>query len=115
MLIPCQTDEGIKISIYLLFEVVKFLLGNGASFVLTEKFNQERLEEYFGKHRCLGRRNDNPDVYQFGYNSDTIRMQRSIAINTRNTSGSYGNKKKRTCWSSVDNGPLMKRKRGNHL
>ena len=38
-------------------------------------------------------------------------MQWSIAINTGNTSGLYGNKKKRTSWSSVDNGPLMKGKR----
>ena len=48
---------------YSLFEVVKFLLENGASFLFTEKFNQDRLEEYFGKHRILGRRNDNTDVY----------------------------------------------------
>ena len=84
-------------------------------FVFTEKFNQDRLEEYFQKHRFLSKRNDNPDVYQFGYNSNTIRMQRSIAINTGNTSGSYGNKKKRASWSSVNNGFLMKRKRGNDL
>ena len=40
-------------------------------------------------------------------------MRQSIAFNTGNTSGSYGNKKKRASWSSVDNGALMKRKRGN--
>ena len=27
---------------------------------------KNRLKEHFGKHRSLGRRNDNPDVYQFG-------------------------------------------------
>ena len=74
MFIPSQTYEGIKISIYSLCEVVKFLLENGVSFFFTEKFNQDRLEEYFGKNRSLGRRNDNPDVYQFGYNSNTIRI-----------------------------------------
>ena len=42
-------------------------------------------------------------------------MRQSIAFNTGNTSGSYGNKKKRASWSSVDNGALMKRKRGNDL
>ena len=52
--IPSQAYEGIKISIYSLYEVVKFLLENGASFVFTEKFNQDRLEEYFGKHHSLG-------------------------------------------------------------
>ena len=63
MFIPWQTYEGIKISIYSLFEVVKFLLENGTSFVFTETFNQDRLEEYFVKNRSLGQRNDNPDVY----------------------------------------------------
>ena len=42
-------------------------------------------------------------------------MQWSIAINTGNTSGLYGKKKKWASWSSVDNGPLMKRKRENDL
>ena len=81
MFIPWQTYEGINVSIYSLFEVI-FLLENAASlsFVLTGKSNL--LEDYFGKHRSLGRRNDNPDVYQFGCNSNTIRLQRSIAINT---------------------------------
>ena len=74
MFSPSQTCEGIKISIYSLFEVVKFLLENVVSFVFTEKFNQDTLEEYFGKNRSLGQRNDNPDVYQFGYNSNTIRI-----------------------------------------
>ena len=31
-------------------------------FVLTKRLNQDCLEEYFGKHRALGRRNDNPDL-----------------------------------------------------
>ena len=42
-------------------------------------------------------------------------MQWSIAINTRNSSGSYGNKKRRASWSSVGNSALMRRKRGNDL
>ena len=116
MFILWQTYEGIRISKYSLFYVVKFLLESGASFFFfTGKFNEDRLEEYLGKHRSLGRRNDNPDVNQFRYNSNTIKMQRSITINTGNTSGSYGNKKHRASWSSVDNGPLMKKKRGNDL
>ena len=28
--------------------------------VLTEKVNQDDCEEYFGRQRSLGRRNDNP-------------------------------------------------------
>lgn len=47
------------------------------------------LEEYFGKHRSIERRNDNPHLYNFGYNSNAIRMQRLIAPVTGNTRGSH--------------------------
>ena len=78
------------------------------SFVLIERFNQDVLEEYFGRHRSIGRRNDNPDLHNFGYNSNTIRMQRSIAPVTGNTRG--GHRQKRCfSWVSVDNAPLPKR------
>jgi len=33
------------------------------------------LEEHFGRQRSLGRRSDNPSLYQFGYNENTLRMQ----------------------------------------
>ena len=58
-------------------------------FVLTERLNQDCLEEYFGKHRVLDRRNDNPDLKQFGYQSNTLRMQRSVAPVTGNTKGGH--------------------------
>ena len=68
MFLSHQTYEGLLISSYSLVEATQFLLQNGLKFVLTEKFNQDVLEEYFGRHRALGRRNDNPTIYQFGYN-----------------------------------------------
>ena len=56
----------------------------------------------------MGRRNDNPDLYNFGYNSNTIRMQRSIVPVTGNTRG--GRKQKRcVSWVAVDNASLPKR------
>ena len=48
-------------NIELLF-ILKFLLGEGMEYVLTERFCQDTLEEYFGNQRKLGRRSDNPDV-----------------------------------------------------
>ncbi|KAK3727599.1 hypothetical protein QZH41_005923 [Actinostola sp. cb2023] len=45
-------------------------------FVLTERFCQDPVEEYFGKQRKIGRRSDNPDIHRFGYNNNTIRIQR---------------------------------------
>ena len=64
------------------------------SFVPTERPNQDCLEEYFGKHRALARRNDNPDLKQFGYQSYTLRIKRSVAPVTGNTKGGH---KKKTC------------------
>ena len=56
-------------------------------FVLIKLFNQDVLEEYFGRHRSTERKHDNPDLYNFDYNSNTIRMQQSIAPVTGKTRG----------------------------
>ena len=42
-------------------------------FILTEKFTQDPLEEYFSKHRGFCGRNDNPSVQQFRENA--LKMQ----------------------------------------
>ena len=67
------------------------------SFVLTERFNQDVLEEHFGKHRSIGHRNDNTDLYNFDYNSNNICIQREDH-----------EKKRRVSWVSVENAPLPK-------
>ena len=65
--LPWQTFEGLKVTTHLTIKDVKLLLLQGMSFVLTEGLNQDFLQEYFGKHQELVRRNDNPDLKQFGY------------------------------------------------
>ena len=63
------------------------------------------VEDNFGRHRGLGRRNGKPSLFQFGYGSNTIRMQRSIVPVTGNTRG--GCKEKRhVSWETVDETPL---------
>ena len=104
MFLSWQTFEGIQITVYSLM----YLLQNGVNFVLSEKFNQDVVEEYFGRHRSLSRRSDNP-THQFGYNSNTLRMQRSIAPVTGNTRGAH-KQKRHVSWKKVDNEPLIKRK-----
>ena len=56
------------------------------------------MEEYFGKQRLLGRRCDNPDLKTFGYNDNTIRIQKSISYQSVNTRGGY---EKRKNWKNV--------------
>ena len=67
-------------------------------YVLTERFCQDPAEELFGKQRQLGRRSDNPDTSQFGYNNNTIRIERSISCQSGNT---RGRKDKKRAWVQV--------------
>ena len=67
MFLSQQTYEGLQITAKSTVGLSRFLLQSGMPFVLTEKFNQDVVEEYFMRQRSTGRRNDNPDIYEFGY------------------------------------------------
>ena len=82
-----QTYEGFQLTVQSTIESTKFLLQEGMDYVLTERFCQDPVEEFFGKQRQLGRRSDNSDINQFGYNSNTIRTERSISCQSGNTRG----------------------------
>ena len=100
MFVSWQTHEGLQITVYSLIEAVRFLLRNGMDYVLLERFCQDPCEEYFGNQRSMGRRCDNPDLRAFGYNDNSIRIQRYTAIDTGNTCGRHqGQNKSR--WVSV--------------
>lgn len=95
MFLSWQTYEGLKITVHSVVEATKFLLNEGMEYVLTERFCQDPLEEYFGNQRKLGRRSDNPDMRQFGYNNNTIRVQRAVTCQSGNT---RGRKDKNKAW-----------------
>ena len=40
---------------------------------LQEKFIQDALENYFAIQRAIGRRKENPSLYDVGYNDNAIR------------------------------------------
>ena len=63
MFLSWQTHEGLKLTVSSAIEATKLLVEEGMEFVLTERFCQDPLEEYFGKQRQLGRRSDNPDIH----------------------------------------------------
>ena len=114
MFISRQTYVGLKTTIYSLVECVKFLLQSGMHCVLTERFNQDNVEEYFGKQRSMGCRSDNPNMHQFGYNANAIRIQCSICVTTGNTSGKYSGLMKKKSWVNVDMEPLAKRRESSN-
>ena len=108
MLMSRQTIDGLKMTCNSLRELVPYLLRCGMPEVFTEKFCTDPVEEFFGSERGLGRRCDNPDMAEFGYNANTIRVQRHISCTTGNTSGRNDTKKK---WGDVFEDPVPKRKK----
>lgn len=108
MFISWQTYEGFKITVYSVIEATKFLLEEGMEFILTERFCQDTVEEYFGNQRKLGRRSDNPDIRAFGYNNNAIRIQRQISCQSGNT---RGRKDKKRAWEQITDDPVPCRKK----
>ena len=76
MFIPPQTNEGLKISMHSVIELKKFLIIHKVSYVLTERFCQDPLENYFSKQRSSGVCKDKLYLFDFGYNDITIRGQK---------------------------------------
>ena len=77
MFISRQTFEGLTITVHSIVNCVKFLLQNNiCKYVLTERFCQDPLENYFGRQRSMGARKDNPTLRDVGYNNNTIRNQK---------------------------------------
>ena len=87
MFISWQTYNSIKITVHSSIELIKYLLSQNIPYVMTERFCQDPLENYFGRQRSMGHRKDNPSLRDFGYNDNTIRttkLFRPIAGNCRN-------------------------------
>jgi len=90
-----QTHEGCKITTHSVIGATKFLLNEEMEFVLTERFCQDAVEEYFGNQRKLGKRCDNPDIRMFRYNDNSLRIQRSVSFQSGNI---RGRRDKRRAW-----------------
>ena len=65
-------------------EMTQYLLnlpGTENLYVLSERFSQDPLENYFGQQRGRGGRNDNPTVSRCLENASALRVQKSAAMN----------------------------------
>ena len=110
LFISVQTYEGLQMSVKSLTECTKFLLENGVSYVLTERFMQDCLEEYFGLQRQRGQRSDNPDAVQFGYNHCILQIQRNAGLVSRGNVRSH-RKVGESRWATIREEPLLKKKK----
>ena len=61
--------------------MTKYLLSTHDSlYLLSERFSQDCLENYFGKQRARGGRNENPNLKQCLVNAAALRVQGSAAL-----------------------------------
>ena len=110
MFLAWQTYEGLLITVNSFVEATRYLLKEGGvSYILSQRFFQDYQENYFGRNRAIGRRRDNPNVGDVGYNDNTIKSQysfRAIADNVRCDDK----------WNQISTSPLKKRKSDdNHI
>ena len=61
-----QTYEGLQITCLSMIEIIKYLLESGVAYVLTERFCQDVLENYFGRqHNMWSQRQSNIKIKGF--------------------------------------------------
>ena len=75
-----QTLDGLKISVRSFVSCVRFLLEQGAPFVLTARFNQDVLEQHFGHYRHKGGSCDNPTIDNVRHTMNVLRTVGSTAL-----------------------------------
>lgn len=94
-------------------EMAEYLLQQtGVKFLLSERFCQDSVEEFFGQQRSRGGRNDNPTVKEFCDNTVSLRVQKTAALHpVRGNCAKRGEKRV----IEVDNTPLKKRRRSGCL
>ena len=101
-------------------EVTKYLLSQPKDldqelYILSERISQDPLENYFGKQRARGGRNENPNLQQCIHNAAALRVQKSMALEPVRGNCSRKRRLFDDQQSTIDETPLPKRKRRKHF
>ena len=71
-------------SVNAFIEMTRYLLSGVADgeplYFLSERISQDPIENYFGKQRARGGRNENPNLHQCVHNAAALRVQKSFAL-----------------------------------
>ena len=77
---------------------------------MTERFFQDPVEEHFGHQRMLSRRTENPDLQEYMYNANTIRVLKEVSLTSGNTRWRHDRKRS---WVYTTDDIVKKRKRSS--
>ena len=80
MLLSQQTLDGLKISVRSIVACVRYMLQQGAPFIMTEIFNQDVLEQHFGHYRHKGGACNNPTINDVRHTMNVLRTVGSQAL-----------------------------------
>ena len=78
MFLSLQTYERLKISAFSHVEAIRFLLSQGFQYVLSERFMQDVLEDYFGHQRSKGAGSDNPTAQQLATMISQLQLKEAL-------------------------------------
>lgn len=106
-----QTKIGLEVTIKSVTECIKFMIEQGAEFVLTHHFNQDPLEQYFGHFRHKGGANQNPTVYEVRNSMSQLLVYRTQALAPKRGNITHENEK----IPAINNQKLPRRKSGNTM
>jgi len=105
MLLSPQTRKGIEITIRGFIGAVKYLLSVGVKYVMAAIFNQDRIEQNFGKQRAACGGGRNPTVHQYMHNQNSIYLQRKLRLKRKGANTEADDDEE----SKLDDTPLPKR------
>lgn len=103
-----QTKIGLEVTIKSVTECIKFMIEQGAEFVLTHHFNQDPLEQYFGHFRHKGGANQNPTVYEVRNSMSQLLVYRTQALAPKRGNITHENEN----IPAINNQKLPRRKSG---
>lgn len=106
MQLSYQTLEGLKMTVKSVTECIRYCLKQGMEFVLTERFNQDPIEQHFGMHRTVNGCNTNPSLDKFNHTMVRLRTVGSQAI-----APIRGNTRRQLDLAPIDATPLPKKQR----
>ena len=93
-------------------ELTRYLLRRpevSGHYLLSERFSQDPVENYFGRQRAAGGYSQNPTVQACVTNAQSLRVQGSLALNP--VRGNSSRKRRHFNAEIIDDTPLPKRKR----
>ncbi|KAJ8023362.1 Transposable element P transposase [Holothuria leucospilota] len=101
------TLAGCHLAVKSFTEMAKYLLSmDGVEFILSDKLNQDPIEEFFSKQRGAGGHHDNPTAEQFGHH-----FLRNIVAGTSARGSRRANVRRGELSKDISDEPLPKRKR----